>query len=48
MEQYLKEKEERKRIWLQRATAHDSSDEVIEEALQKFEKTYPSYKENNV
>jgi len=46
MEQYLKEKEERKRIWLQRATAHDSSDEVIEQALQKFEAKYPKYEAN--
>lgn len=43
MEQYLKEKEERKKIWLEKATAHDSSAEVREEALQKFEQNYPPY-----
>lgn len=47
MEQYLKEKEERKRIWLQKATAHDSSEQIIKEALEKFEKTYPPYEGKN-
>lgn len=51
LKQYEKRKESQKKLWLARVFAHsgvEDEDHLIKQALEKFEKDYPLYKNHDI